>query len=59
MASLPETYTAAVVDEPNGGLVIKEVPLREPEHGEVLVRVKACGVCHGDAAVTAGTFGKL
>ena len=35
-------------------LVQREVP--EPGSGEVLVKVEACGVCHGDAIVKDGTF---
>ena len=35
-------------------LVNREIP--EPKEGEVLIKVQACGVCHGDAIVRAGHF---
>ncbi|MFC7214475.1 zinc-binding dehydrogenase [Saliphagus sp. GCM10025334] len=38
---------AAVLNEP-GDLSIEEVPVPEPESGEVLVRIRACGVCGTD-----------
>ncbi|KAL1626474.1 hypothetical protein SLS56_006785 [Neofusicoccum ribis] len=56
--SLPKTFKAAVVEEANAKLVIKDVPLEDPKHGEVLVKVKACGVCHSDEAVRTGAFGQ-
>jgi propanol-preferring alcohol dehydrogenase len=35
-------------------LVYKEVP--KPKENEVLIKVEACGVCHGDAIVKEGRF---
>ena len=35
-------------------LVQKEIP--EPKENEVLIKVEACGVCHGDAIVKQGHF---
>ncbi len=35
-------------------LVQKEIP--EPKPGEVLIKVEACGICHGDAIVQEGRF---
>ena len=35
-------------------LVQKEIP--EPKEHEVLLKVQACGVCHGDAIVKQGYF---
>ena len=35
-------------------LVHKEVP--KPKENEVLIKVEACGVCHGDAIVKEGRF---
>lgn len=43
------TYRAAVVIAP-GKLKIVERPLPEPAHGQVRIRVEACGVCHSDSA---------
>jgi len=57
--SHPNTYRAAVVAAP-GKLQLVERPLPEPGHGQVRIRVEACGVCHSDSAtieqpVPAGT----
>jgi S-(hydroxymethyl)glutathione dehydrogenase/alcohol dehydrogenase len=45
------TMLAAVLDRAPGGLTIEEIPIPEPQAGEVLVRVSACGVCHTDLHV--------
>lgn len=39
---------AAIFKEPKQLLSIEEVPTPEPQHGEVLVKVAGCGVCHTD-----------
>ncbi|MEW5818772.1 MAG: zinc-binding dehydrogenase [Cyanobacteriota bacterium] len=39
---------AAVLEENNSCLVIKDVPVPEINDNEVLLKVKACGVCHTD-----------
>ncbi|KAF2445272.1 GroES-like protein [Karstenula rhodostoma CBS 690.94] len=43
--SLPKTYKHAIFKEQGQPLVIEEVPLQQPGRGEILVKVKACGVC--------------
>ncbi len=45
---------AAVLTEFGKPLVIKEVELAAPKAGEVLVKVKACGVCHTDLLTASG-----
>jgi S-(hydroxymethyl)glutathione dehydrogenase/alcohol dehydrogenase len=45
------TMIAAVLDRAPGGLQVEEIPIPEPQAGEVLVRVSACGVCHTDLHV--------
>jgi alcohol dehydrogenase, propanol-preferring len=35
-------------------LIEKEIP--EPKENEVLIRIKACGVCHGDVIAKEGHF---
>lgn len=45
---MSETMRAAVVREFGQPLAIEERPIPEPGHGEVLVKVEACGVCHTD-----------
>jgi len=54
MVDLPKSYKAAIAQKPNEKLVIKDVPLKLPGHGEVLVKVKACGVCHSDSTALQG-----
>jgi len=56
-ATLPKTYKAAVFEKANTPLVIKDVELKMPEAGQVLVKVLASGVCHSDAGVGAGLMG--
>ncbi|MBI5928119.1 MAG: Zn-dependent alcohol dehydrogenase [Chloroflexi bacterium] len=46
---------AAVLYEPKTPFVIEELTLQEPRAGEVLVKVAACGVCHSDYHLVAGT----
>ncbi|KAI1191828.1 alcohol dehydrogenase [Nemania serpens] len=59
MASLPKTYKAAVMVKPNEPIVIKELELKQPGPGQVLVKVIACGVCHTDLFEATGAFGDV
>lgn len=45
---------AAVLEEFGQPLKVQEVDLAEPEEGEVLVRLEACGVCHTDLYTASG-----
>jgi S-(hydroxymethyl)glutathione dehydrogenase/alcohol dehydrogenase len=45
---------AAVAHEPNKPLQIETVELEGPKEGEVLIEVKATGVCHTDAYTLSG-----
>ena len=45
---------AAVLEEFGRPLVLREVDLAEPRTGEVLVRLRACGVCHTDLYTASG-----
>ncbi len=45
---------AAVLPEVGGGLRVEELHDPRPKAGEVLVRVRACGVCHTDLHVMKG-----
>lgn len=47
---------AAVVDKFKQQLEIKEVPVPSLEYGEVLVKIKACGVCHTDLHAAHGDW---
>ncbi|MBJ8872949.1 alcohol dehydrogenase catalytic domain-containing protein [Citrobacter braakii] len=35
-------------------MTLVEIDIPEPQEGQVLIRVEACGVCHGDAKVSEG-----
>lgn len=51
---------AAIVRDPVDGYVdIVERKLRPLEHGEALVDIEYCGLCHTDLHVAAGDFGKV
>jgi S-(hydroxymethyl)glutathione dehydrogenase/alcohol dehydrogenase len=45
---------AAVLEEFGQPLVVQEVELAEPQAGEALVRLEACGVCHTDLYAASG-----
>ncbi|WP_298878390.1 alcohol dehydrogenase AdhP [uncultured Bradyrhizobium sp.] len=50
------TMKAAVVKQFGKPLVIEDVPVPQPGPGEVLVKVKACGVCHTDLHASSGDW---
>src|SRR6201981_727383 len=50
------TMKAAVVRAFGKPLVIEDVPVPVPGSGEVLVKVKACGVCHTDLHAASGDW---
>jgi alcohol dehydrogenase, propanol-preferring len=49
------TYKAVQAVAP-GRLELVQKPVRDPELGEVRVRVEACGVCHSDAGIVDDVF---
>ncbi|WP_439409511.1 alcohol dehydrogenase AdhP [Bradyrhizobium sp. DASA03076] len=50
------TMKAAVVKQFGKPLLIEDVPVPQPGPGEVLVKVKACGVCHTDLHAASGDW---
>ena len=50
---------AAVLYEFGAPLEIQDVPNPEPEAGEVLIKVEACGVCHSDYHLAHGEWDLL
>ncbi|KAH8101538.1 GroES-like protein [Cristinia sonorae] len=46
--SHPESFSGYAFAEKFGNLVKIDVPWTEPKEGEVVLKVKACGVCAGD-----------
>ncbi|XP_050373767.1 uncharacterized protein LOC126791333 [Argentina anserina] len=51
---LPSYMRAAVFWEPNKPLTIEEFHIPRPKSGEILIKTKACGVCHSDLHVIKG-----
>ena len=51
-----KTMKAAVVNEFKQELEIKDVPIPDLEYGEILVKIKACGVCHTDLHAAHGDW---
>ena len=49
---------AVVTQNSDGNVEIVEREIRPLEHGEALVEVEFCGVCHTDLHVAAGDYGK-
>lgn len=47
---------AAILEQAGKPLVVKEVPRPTVEEGWILLRVKACGVCHTDLHLADGTL---
>jgi L-iditol 2-dehydrogenase len=39
-----------------GGLAVERVPVPEPGEGEILCRVRACGICGTDLKIVAGAY---
>lgn len=47
---------AALAEQKEGRITIKEIELGEPKEGEVLVKIAACGICHTDEVGRLGFF---
>src|SRR5262245_56590714 len=45
------TMAAAILHKAPGTLTVEQIPIPQPRTGEVLVRVRACGVCQTDLHV--------
>jgi aryl-alcohol dehydrogenase len=48
--------TAAVSRVHGGAFSIEEIEVGEPRAGEVLVEIRACGLCHTDVTINGGSF---
>ena len=49
------TTQAAVVSEPNGRFVLRDVELSAPRADEVIVQMEASGMCHADLSARSGS----
>jgi D-arabinose 1-dehydrogenase-like Zn-dependent alcohol dehydrogenase len=59
MDSLPKTYRAAVIEAIKAPMVVKDLELKPPGRGQVLVKVIACGVCWSDHLIQSGGVGDI
>jgi len=57
--AIPKNCKAAVADKPGEKLTIREVPVKEPQAGEILIKVHTCGVCHSDKLALDGGMGPV
>jgi len=57
MSAHPQTYKAYAFTEKEGKLEKIDVPWKDPEEGEIVAKVLACGVCGSDEMVPEQTFG--
>ena len=53
---MTQTMKAAVLHALRTPLVIEQVPVPEPGHGDILIKVTACGVCHSDLHAVDGDW---
>lgn len=51
---IPQTMQAMVLEEQRKPLVLKELPVPQPNPDQVLIRVHACGICRTDLHVADG-----
>lgn len=47
---------AAVCRAINQPVVVEEIEVEAPRHGEVMIKMAACGICHSDASALNGTI---
>ncbi|SPE54800.1 putative alcohol dehydrogenase AdhA [Verrucomicrobia bacterium] len=52
--NIPEKMRAMLLEAPNQPLRVKEVSVPRPNPGQVLIRVRSCGVCRTDLHVVDG-----
>ena len=51
---IPKTMQAMVLEKQRGPLVLKVLPVPQPDPDQVLIRVHACGICRTDLHVADG-----
>jgi propanol-preferring alcohol dehydrogenase len=52
--NIPETMSAMVLEKPGTSLVHRKMPVPRPGPDQVLIRIRACGVCRTDLHVVDG-----
>ena len=59
MGSFPtvsQRSQAVVARQLGSPVLVEEIEVQLPRHGEVMIRLAACGVCHSDLSATNGTM---
>lgn len=56
MRVVARQMTAAQISQPGAGFQMVQREIPEPGHGEVRVKVQACGVCHSDVLTAEGSW---
>jgi propanol-preferring alcohol dehydrogenase len=46
--NIPKNMKAMVLESPGKPLMLKDVPVQEPDDNQVLIKIHACGVCRTD-----------
>src|SRR5271155_5008754 len=54
--AMSQRAKAVVARQLGGPVVVEEIDIEAPRHGEVTIRLAACGVCHSDLSATNGTI---
>src|SRR5580704_11046222 len=55
-AKTAQRSRAVVARELGAPVVVEQIEVQAPRHGEVMIRLAACGVCHSDLSATDGTI---
>ena len=53
MAQSAKAVVTRAIGKP---VTVETIQVEPPKHGEVTIRLAACGVCHSDLSVTNGTI---
>lgn len=59
MSNLPKTYKAIVIEKAGAPWAVKDVELKAPEEGQIVIKTEACGICHSDSMVQEGHMGPM
>lgn len=51
---MTRTAKAVICREWNAPLQVEEIQVAPPQHGEITIKLAACGVCHSDLSATTG-----
>lgn len=58
-SNLPKTFKAYFYEKVDQPMVLRDVDLKMPEEGELLLKISACGVCRSDEMVKEGQMVQL